>query len=211
MKCLKVNYPIFGILFLCFSITGFAQTPVNQKDDASQFMRMKKAEDDGKGKNTTPVNTNEPNNTNRTGTTLTPPPIEQPNYEEMSIRSEKPVVDEANANDQGTPVTYVGDEKNITSVDYAIDSQQSNFDNLTNMIDVRDKVHASNNYATLTQTANYNKLLADITTYRAKFNADVNKKGFENCSKREQSLFLSFLKEEGKKEEYTMYMNKLKP
>src|SRR3989344_7097004 len=179
------------------------KTPVSKENNSSQsqFMRVIKVEDDGKGKSNEPVlSTNKSNNTNGNATTNTPSPIVQPNYEEMSKGRVKAVAEEDDTFAKAVPVTYVGEEKNMTAVNYAIDSQQSNFDNLTNMIDVRNKVHASDNHATLTQTAKYTQLLSDITAYREKFNADVNKKGFENCSKREQSLFLSFLKQEGKKE-----------
>ncbi len=150
--------------------------------DQPQLMRVMKNEDNGKGKNaTTVLNTNEVNKTGSNGVTNTPPPIVQPNYEEMSKGRVKDAVEDDNTNSQNSTVTYVGDEKKMTVVDYTIDSQKSNFDNLTNMIDARNKVHASDNHATLTQTPTYTQLLSDITAYRAKFDADVNKKGFENC------------------------------
>ncbi|MBK6834540.1 MAG: hypothetical protein IPG89_09790 [Bacteroidetes bacterium] len=196
-----------------FLLSSFIVLSVNislaQTTD-SQIMRVKKVDKGGKGKtDESSVNTNKSSNSAST-VTSTPPPIVQPNYEEMSKGRVKAVAEEDNNFAKPTPVTYVGDEKSMTEVNYTIDSQQSNFDNLKNMIDLRNKVHASNNHATLTQTAKYTQLLSDITTYRAKFNADVDKKGFENCSKREQSLFLSLLKQEGKQEEYKMYSSKLK-
>lgn len=173
----------------------------------SQIMRVKKVDSNGKGKTDgSSVNTNKSSNP----TSTTPPPIVQPNYEEMSKGRVKAVAENDNSVSTAVPVTYVGEEKKMTEVNYTIDAQQSNFDNLINMIDMRNKVHSSDNHAVLIQTPKYNQLLSDITSYRAKFNDDVNKKGFENCSKREQSLFLSFLKQDGKKEEYTTYMNKLK-
>lgn len=193
-----------------FLLTSFIVLSVNislaQTAD-SQIMRVKKVDSNGKGKtDESSVNTNK----SSILTTPTPSPIVQPNYEEMSKGRVKAVAEEDNNFAKPTPVTYVGDEKNMTDVNYTIDSQQSNFDNLKNMIDLRNKVHASNNYATLTQTTKYTQLLSDITTYRSKFDADVNKKGFENCTKKEQSLFLSLLKQEGKQEEYKMYSSKLK-
>jgi hypothetical protein len=176
-----------------------------------QFMRVKKTKDNEKGKtDNSTLNTNKSGNTNTIVTTPTPPPIVQPNYEEMSKGRVKAVAETDNSFAKAVPVTYVGDEKKMTEVNYTIDPQQSNFENLKSMIDLRNKVHASDNHAVLTQTPKYNQLISDITTYRAKFDADVNKKGFENCSTKEQSLFLSFLKQEGKQEEYKMYSSKLK-
>lgn len=188
--------------FVFFSVTlSVAQTA------DSQFMRVSKVDKNGKGKtDESSINTNKSSNP----TSTTPPPIVQPNYEELSKGRSKAVAEDDNTFAKPVPVTYVGDEKKMTEVSYTIDAQQSNFDNLSNMIDKRNKVHSSDNHAVLLQTPKYNQLLSDITSYRAKFNDDVNKKGFENCSKREQSLFLSFLKQDGKKEEYTTYMNKLK-
>lgn len=189
--------------FVFFSITlSVAQTA------DSQFMRVAKPEDGKTKKDNSVSNTNKISNTNSAVTT--PAPIVQPNYEELSKGRSKAVAEDDNTFAKPVPVTYVGDEKKMTEVIYAIDSNESNFDNLTNLIDMRNKVHASDNHVTLIQTEKYNQLLSDITTYRTKFDTDVNKKGFENCSKREQSLFLSFLKQEGKQEDYKAYISKLK-
>jgi hypothetical protein len=50
-----------------------------------QFMRVKKTKDNEKGKtDNSTLNTNKSGNTNTIVTTPTPPPIVQPNYEEMS-------------------------------------------------------------------------------------------------------------------------------
>jgi hypothetical protein len=82
-------------------------------------------------------------------------------------------------------------------------------DNLVSLIEEKKAVNESNNQ-TLLNSSDYQSLNNLIQQERAKFDIYVSDKGIENCSIKEQNYYLSFLKEEGREQEYLDNINKIK-
>lgn len=82
-------------------------------------------------------------------------------------------------------------------------------DNLVTLIEEKKAVNESNNQ-TLLNSSDYQMLNNLIQQERTKFDIYVSDKGIENCSLKEQNYFLSFLKEEGREQEYLDNINKIK-
>jgi len=106
------------------------------------------------------------------------------------------------------PATRTNSKQTLSKIDYKIDNKISTLDNLLNLIEIKEKVNETN--SSLKNTSDYSKLTSDINTLRSTFDSYVEKKGIANCSTKEQSYYLAFLKEDGKEKAYLEAIKKTK-
>lgn len=108
-----------------------------------------------------------------------------------------------------TPAKRMGEKEPLSKIDYSLDNNNSTLANLLMLIEIKERVNQEQN-EDLLKSDSYSKLNNDISSLRVQFNQYVNSTGLENCSKTEQSHYLAFLKEEGREEEYSKAMSKIK-
>lgn len=107
------------------------------------------------------------------------------------------------------PATRTNSINRIEKIEYSLDNNNSTLANLLNLIEIKERVNQSGS-KNLLNSAEYIKLIDDISKLRNEFDNYVESAGIENCSTLEQSHYLAFLKEEGKEEAYQNAMAKLK-
>lgn len=117
---------------------------------------------------------------------------------------------QGSAKSYDTPVkaTRMNDVVVKNEINILTDSKKSDLDNLLVLLEEKENVHKHN--SSLVQNPKYNDLLSEIAKYKTSFNKSVTNKGIENCSSKEQNIFLAFLKEEGKEAEYKTAIAKIK-
>lgn len=106
------------------------------------------------------------------------------------------------------PATKSSGNKKITSIEYQVNSQDSDLSTLLNLVEIKQKVNETS--PELKDSQAYSTLENDIIEYKAKFNKEVETKQLKNCSKIEQSYYLAFLKEDGKMDEYATAVQEIK-
>lgn len=107
------------------------------------------------------------------------------------------------------PATKMDQTAPLKSISYSLNNDNSTLTNLLNLIELKERANQEIN-ASLLSTKSYATLIQDINTLRTDFDQYVNQKGFQNCSTSEQSYYLSFLKEEGKMDQYQSAIKQIK-
>lgn len=178
---------------LCFLATSVLAQ--NSEDDKNNNSGMSKrienySEDKNKTNSTevTPTNSSEKANPyNRVNAT-----------EDQSARKFSP----------STPATKTNSNNKITEIKYVLENSNPTIVNLLNLLEIKQRINDENNQVLLNSNE-YKTLLTDISKLRLQFDNEVKSKGLKNCSKIEQSYYLSFLKEENRIEEYQSAINEL--
>ena len=197
------NIVIVTLSFLLFSAVTNAQSTSNNETNVVSDSIRKPQKNIQISKRVSP---NQPANSSSTNTpTLTPA-----NTVDVTKRST------GNSN-EGTsnsafpkPATKIDESVVITSAKFIPNQSLSTLDNLLNMIEFKNTINDASNSSSLKSTADYSELESNIVLYRSNFENQISSQGFENCSTREQNIYLSFLKDEDRMEEYNLCLSKIK-
>ena len=101
---------------------------------------------------------------------------------------------------QPVPATRMSSVKEKKSINYKINPELTDVDNLFNLSEEKENV---NRYGkSLLNSNEYQLLNNNIVELKTKFNNYVITKGIVNCSEKEQNYYLASLKEDGKYEDY---------
>ncbi len=137
--------------------------------------------------------------------------VENNNTNSAVVSERKSIVNNQTGYSPSVPATKktVNSSNTKNNIDLSINPNLTIIDNLERLIEEKKEVNESYN-STLLNSSDYQTLNNLIIQEKSKFNDYVEGKGIENCSIKEQNYYLSFLKEEGREQEYLLNINKLK-